>query len=38
MARDLRLVYTALSESAAKQRLGEFAGKWGRRHPVIIRL
>mgnify|MGYP003713268065 FL=1 len=29
MARDLKPVYTAPSESAAKERFTEFAGKWG---------
>jgi len=38
MARDLRPVYTAPSEAAAKERWGEFAGKWGARYPAIVRL
>jgi len=38
MARDLRPVYTAPSEAAAKERWGEFAGKWGQQYPAIIRL
>ena len=38
MARDLRPVYTASSEAAAKERWGEFAGKWGQQYPAIIRL
>ena len=38
MSRDLRPVYTAPTEGAAKERLGEFWGKWGRRYPAITRL
>ena len=38
MARDLRPVYTAPSEAAAKERWGEFADTWGARYPAIIRL
>ncbi|QSE94180.1 IS256 family transposase [Rhodococcus pseudokoreensis] len=38
MARDLRPVYTAPSESAAKERFDEFAGKWGARYPAIVRM
>jgi putative transposase len=38
MAKDLRPVYTAATEQAAKDRLGEFADKWGDRYPAIIRL
>ena len=38
MARDLRPVYTAPSEAAAKERLEEFTGKWGRQYPAITRL
>jgi transposase-like protein len=38
MARDLRPVYTAPSEAAAKERWGEFAGTWGGRYPAIVRL
>jgi transposase-like protein len=38
MARDLRPVYTAPSEAAAKERWGEFADKWGARYPAIVRL
>ncbi len=38
MARDLRPVYTAPSEAAAKDRFGEFADKWGAQYPAIIRL
>lgn len=38
MSRDLRPVYTAPSESAAKERFTEFAGKWGNQYPAIVRL
>ncbi len=38
MARDLRPVYTAPSESAAKERFGEFGAKWGERYPAIVRM
>jgi putative transposase len=38
MARDLRPVYTAATEQAAKERLGEFHATWGERYPAIIRL
>ncbi|NIL77314.1 IS256 family transposase [Rhodococcus sp. B10] len=38
MARDLRPVYTAPSESAAKERFTEFRKKWGEQYPAIIRM
>jgi transposase-like protein len=38
MAKDLRPVYAAPSEAAAKERWGEFADKWGQQYPAIIRL
>jgi hypothetical protein len=38
MSRDLRPVYTAPSEAAAKERFAEFSGKWGRQYPAITRL
>src|SRR5262245_22830870 len=38
LARDLRLVYTASTEQAARERFDEFAEKWGERYPAIIRL
>ncbi|WP_254900656.1 IS256 family transposase [Rhodococcus sp. 1168] len=38
MARDLRPVYTAPSESAAKERFTEFTTKWGQQYPAIIRM
>jgi putative transposase len=38
MARDLRPVYTAATEQAARVALEEFEAKWGERYPAIIRL
>jgi len=38
MAKDLRPVYTAPTEAAAKDRFGEFSDKWGQQYPAIIRL
>jgi putative transposase len=38
LAKDLKPVYTAPSEQAAKERFGEFAERWGDRYPAIIRL
>ena len=38
MARDLKPVYTAPSESAAKERFTEFAGKWGDQYPAIVKM
>ncbi len=38
MARDLRPVYIAPSEQAAKERLGEFTATWGEKYPAVIRL
>ncbi|MDQ1058457.1 transposase-like protein [Arthrobacter globiformis] len=38
MSRDLRPVYTAPSEAAAKERFVEFSGKRGRQYPAITRL
>ena len=35
---DLRPVYTAATEAAAKARFDEFAEKWGKPYPAIIRL
>jgi putative transposase len=35
MARVLRPVYTAPTEAAAKERLGEFHDKWGESYPAI---
>jgi putative transposase len=38
IAKDLRPVYTAASESEALDRFAEFSGKWEKRYPAIIRL
>ena len=38
IARDLRTVYTAATEQAARERFDELADKWGERYPAIIRL
>jgi putative transposase len=38
MARDLKPVYTAASESDALDRFAEFGEKWEQRYPAIIRL
>ncbi len=38
MARDLKPVYTAPSESAAKERFTEFCGTWGQQYPAIVRM
>jgi transposase-like protein len=38
IARDLRPVYTAATETAALERLTEFAERWEARYPAIIRL
>src|SRR5690349_21714928 len=38
MSRDLRPVYTAPSEAAAKERFVDFSTKWGRQYPAITRL
>ena len=38
MSRDLRPVYTAPSEVAAKEGFVEFSGKWGRRYRASTRL
>src|SRR4051812_6642774 len=38
IAKALKPVYTAPSESAAAQRFGEFQDAWGRKYPAIIRL
>jgi putative transposase len=38
IARDLRPVYTAVNEQAAKERLGEFHATWGERYPAIVQL
>lgn len=38
MARDIRPVYTAPNEAAAKERLIEFTTKWGAKYPAITPL
>jgi transposase-like protein len=38
LARDLRPVYTAATEQAAKDRFDELAGTWGERYPAIVKL
>jgi transposase-like protein len=38
MARDLKPVYTAPPESAAKERFAEFTQKWGQQYPAIIKM
>jgi putative transposase len=38
IAKDIRPVYTAPTEAAAKERFVEFTTKWGGQYPAIIRL
>jgi putative transposase len=38
LARDLRPVYTAPTEQAARERFEELAEKWGERYPAIVKL
>jgi putative transposase len=38
MSRDLRPVYTAPSETAARERFMEFDAKWGKQYPAISKL
>ena len=38
LARDLRPVYTAVSEADAKERFVEFSATWGEKYPAIVRL
>ncbi|WP_026876777.1 IS256 family transposase [Jiangella gansuensis] len=38
MSRELKPVYTAPSEAAAKERWNEFAASWGQQYPAIVRL
>jgi putative transposase len=38
MSRDLRPVYTAPSETAARERFAEFDSKWGKQYPAISKL
>jgi putative transposase len=38
LAKDLRSVYTAPTEAAARERFEEFSDRWGTRYPAIIKL
>ena len=38
LARDLRPIYSAPTEQAARERLDELAGKWGERYPAVVKL
>ena len=38
IAKDLKPIYTAPSESAALDRFADFSGKWEKRYPAIIKL
>ncbi len=38
VAKDLKPIYTAPAESAALERLAEFAGRWEANHPAIVKL
>ncbi len=38
MSKDLKPVYTAPTEAAAKERFAEFAAAWGPQYPAIVRL
>jgi putative transposase len=38
IAKDIKPVYTAVSEAAALDAFAEFSGKWEKRYPAIIRL
>ncbi|MCH6471214.1 IS256 family transposase [Sinomonas terrae] len=38
LAKDLKPVYTAPTEAAARERFGEFESKWGTEYPAIARL
>ena len=38
LARDLRPIYSAPTEHAARERLDELAGKWGERYPAVVKL
>jgi transposase-like protein len=38
IAKGLKLIYTAASETEALDRFAEFSGKWEKRYPAIIRL
>ena len=38
LTKDLRLVYTAVDETAAAAALDGFAARWQQRYPAIVRL
>jgi putative transposase len=38
LARDLRPIYSAPTEQAARERLDELTGKWGDKYPAVIKL
>ena len=38
MSRELRPIYTAVNESAARECFTEFAAKWGPKYPAVVRL
>ena len=38
IAKDLKPIYTAPTEAAALDRLGDFAGRWEARYPAIVKL
>jgi transposase-like protein len=38
LARDLRPIYSAPTEHAARERLDELAGKWSERYPAVVKL
>lgn len=38
LAKDLRPIYTAQTEQAARDRLADLEARWGQRYPAIIRL
>jgi transposase-like protein len=38
IAKDIRPMYSASTEAAAKERFVEFTAKWGGQYPAIIRL
>ena len=38
LARDLRPIYSAPTEQAARERLDELEAKWGERYPAIVKL
>ena len=38
LAKDLKPIYTAPTEAAAHERLAEFAGRWEKKYPAIVKL